>query len=191
MLLLLFWWTGWLSGSVRVPPTPMQVSDVPAGTVVFQGGFTTNPRDNGRPVALIAAALGVTDKDFRAAFRNVRPSQSGPPAPGRARQNKEVLMAVLSPLGMSNDRLDEVSNYYRYNRARGEFWPYRQARAVATVEDGRVTGITITERGFGYTVAPTVMVAGYFHVQVHVEMGFGMRLESNGCLQSLTLAVND
>jgi hypothetical protein len=36
-----------------------------------------------------------------------------------------------------------------------------------------------------------MMVAGYPDVQVDVEMGFGMRLQSNGCVQSLTLAVND
>ena len=88
--------------------------NVPADSVVFTGGYETDLRDHGRPVALIAAALGVEPEVFRQAFSNVKPARGGAPSAARVRANKEVLMSALGKQGITNDRLDTVSNYYRY-----------------------------------------------------------------------------
>src|SRR5438552_11396179 len=65
---------------------PKDVTRVP---VVFSGGHETDLRDGGRPVVLIAAALGVTPEVFREAFSHVRPAPAGrEPEPGQVRQNK-------------------------------------------------------------------------------------------------------
>src|ERR1700733_12914387 len=91
--------------------------------VVVSGGHDTDPRDRGRPVVLIAGALKIAPELFRDAFNGVHPAQrDGGPTPGEARANKKVLMAALSPYGVTNERLDQVSNYYRYRRDKGELW---------------------------------------------------------------------
>ena len=95
--------------------------DVARVPVVFTGGHETDPRDRGRPVALVAAALGVPADVFREAFTHVRPAPAGTqPDPEAVRRNKDALMAALAPYGVTNDRLDAVSNHYRYVRSRGE-----------------------------------------------------------------------
>ena len=48
-------------------------------------------------------------------------------------------MKVLEPLKVTNDWLDEVSNYYRYRPEKGELWPTTPAKAYAVVEDGTIT----------------------------------------------------
>ncbi|HEY1012511.1 MAG TPA: hypothetical protein VGE07_07365, partial [Herpetosiphonaceae bacterium] len=129
--------------------------------VTISGGYETDPRDRGRPVALIAAALGVPEEVFREAFSHVTPAGAGSePSEAQARQNKAALMSALAPYGVTNERLDEVSNYYRYNGSAGELWPHAPAAAEAIVADGKVTGIRITDPGAGYTSAPTVTIAG-------------------------------
>ena len=55
--------------------------------VVFSGGHETDPRDRGRPVILIAAALGVPADVFRAAFTHVHPPPQGR-APRRKRRGR-------------------------------------------------------------------------------------------------------
>src|SRR4051794_34511931 len=45
--------------------------------VVFSGGHETNLRDHGRPVVLVAGALGVPAQVFRDAFSHVRPAPAG------------------------------------------------------------------------------------------------------------------
>src|SRR5258708_23040161 len=51
--------------------------------VVFTGGYQTDRPDAGRPVVLIAAALGVPSDGFRNAFSSVRPARGGnAPVPG-------------------------------------------------------------------------------------------------------------
>src|SRR4051794_23144238 len=82
--------------------------------LIFSGGHDTDPRDHGRPVVLIAAALGVKTEVFREAFSGVTPAGDRRPTGDEARRNKAALMKVLQPLGITNERLDEVSNYYRY-----------------------------------------------------------------------------
>src|SRR6476620_10797851 len=92
--------------------------------IVFSGGHETDPRDRGRPVILIASALGVPPEVFREAFSHVHPAPPGRgPTPEEARRNKDALLGALSKYGVTNERLDEVSNYYRYRRDHGELWP--------------------------------------------------------------------
>ncbi|MFK7818537.1 MAG: hypothetical protein AB8G99_07455 [Planctomycetaceae bacterium] len=162
-------------------------ASAPAGTVVFIGGYQTDRRDGGRPVALIAAALGVKPQIFRDAFSNVRPSRNGPPSRERERMNKEVLMNALSKHGITNDRLDEVSNYYRYRPESGQLWRHTPAAATAIVENGKVTGFKITNAGSGYMVAPTISVAGHPNVKVKATIGFGKTFSQNGRVTSLEL----
>src|SRR5206468_1655940 len=90
--------------------------------VVFSGGHDTDPKDRGRPVVLIAGALGVAPEVFREAFSHVHPAGpgSGGPTDAEARANKAALMNALGKYGVTNERLDTVSNYYRYVRSRGE-----------------------------------------------------------------------
>ena len=76
-------------------PMPEEQVNAPAGTVVFRGGYETDPRDKGRPVVLIASALGVKPEVFRDAFSKVKPARNGQPTPEHARANKQVLDAYL------------------------------------------------------------------------------------------------
>lgn len=157
--------------------------------VVFSGGYETDPRDRGRPVILIAAALGVPDEVFRAAFRNVRPAPPGQePDPAQVRRNKEALMSALARYGVTNERLDQVSNYYRYNASRGETWRHRPAAAYATVRGGKITGFTITDPGAGYSSAPSVSVPGIEGVSVRATLSFGTDFDKNGSIKELSLS---
>ena len=76
-----------------------------------------------------------------------------------ARRNKAALMKVLGPLGVTNDRLDEVSNYYRYRPQLGEMWPTTAAKAHAVVEDGKVKRIVVTSPGSGYSTLESASIA--------------------------------
>jgi len=156
--------------------------------VLFRGGLAAVQGEGGRPVRLIAAALGVADDVFRDAFCGVRPSFLGPPSGTRARANKRVLMEALAPYGVSNECLDEVSDYYRYRPQAGERWPHQPATATAVIEDGRVVGLTLQSGGHGYLTAPQVVIVGHEQVRVEVELGFGSDLLTNGQIVSLQLA---
>src|SRR5436190_8396245 len=96
----------------------LHAEDVIKVPVTFSGGHDTDPQDRGRPVVLVAAALGVKPEVFREAFRGVTPARGGKPTPEQARSNKEALLKVLKPYGITNERLDEVSDYYRYRPER-------------------------------------------------------------------------
>lgn len=157
------------------------------GQVLFSGGYDTDPVDHGRPVVLIASALGVKSEVFRDAFSNVRPARGGGPTAEQARANKKVLMDALGKYGITNDRLDEVSNFYRYNAAAGEVWRRTPASATAIIKDGKVTGFTITNAGAGYTTPPKVTVAGYGDVQVKAALEFTKDFATNGRVSSLTI----
>lgn len=150
--------------------------------LVFSGGHDTDPRDHGRPVALIAAALGVPADVFREAFSHVTPARGGAePEPEQVRRNKAALMGALGKYGVTNDRLDEVSNYYRYNRERGQMlWRNTSAAGYATVQYGKVVGFTITQPGSGYSSAPDVSVPGMSGLKVKATVGYGKDLGSNG-----------
>jgi len=153
----------------------------------FIGGSVTDPRDNGRPVILVASALGVPAEVFRDAFSYVHPAQDGEPDPEQVSQNKEALLSILGPYGVSNDRLDEVSDYYRYMGQRGETWRRRPASGYATVRRGRIVGITVTDPGAGYSSPPAIAVDGFGIVKTRVELAFTRQLDTNGSVKAVRL----
>ncbi|HEX5470768.1 MAG TPA: hypothetical protein VFW73_02725 [Lacipirellulaceae bacterium] len=155
--------------------------------MTFSGGHETDPRDHGRPVVLIAAALNVTPEVFRKAFSGVRPARGRGPTPDEARRNKQALMKVLGPYKVTNDRLDDVSDYYRYRPQKGELWPTAPAKAYAVVDDGKIKKIVITEPGSGYSSPPKAMVKGFEKVRLNVKLAFGTDLKKNGRVESITL----
>jgi hypothetical protein len=167
-----------MQGKEDMPTT--KAGEVKEVAVEFVGGYETDPVDKGRPVVLIAAALKVKPEEFRKAFSQVKPAPGGQrPDPEQVRKNKAVLMAALAPLGVTNERLDEVSNWYRYRPGTGELWKHREAKGVATVKDGVVTSIQVTDGGAGYSSVPTVKVSGV-EVKGKVTVGYGEELKTNG-----------
>ncbi len=156
--------------------------------LVFSGGHETDPRDRGRPVALIAAALGVPSDVFREAFSHVRPAPAGTePDPRQVRANKDALMDALGKYNVTNRRLDTVSNYYRYVRRRGELWPTKAAKGYAVVENGKITSFVITNGGSGYSSPPTVSIPKMGRVSAKVELSFSKTFEKNGAVSAVTL----
>lgn len=158
--------------------------------MAISGGFETDPVDHGRPVVLIAAALGVPTEVFREAFSGVKPAglDRGPTAE-EAQRNKAALMSVLASYGITNERLDEVSNYYRYNGSKGQLWKHERATATAVVTDGVLTGITITNPGSGYTSNPTIKVKGPDGTIVNAvaTIAYTNDFRTNGSIASITL----
>lgn len=175
-------------GPSRERPQAVDESTATPGTVIFRKGFETDPGDRGRPVALIAAALGVEDQVFRDAFRNVQPAHDGRPSEGQARQNKRVLLDALAKHGVTNETLDEVSDYYRYRPHEDEIWPVKPAVAKAVITDGEVTGFEIINAGSGYSSIPTVTVAGNPDVRVVVAIEFSSDFSTNGRVTKLTVS---
>ena len=156
--------------------------------VIFSGGHETNPVDHGRPVILVAGALGVPPETFRQAFSAVKPASGGnEPEPEQVRKNKAALMRVLQPLGITNDRLDEVSNYYRYNGSKGQMWKTAPASATATVRNGVVTGFTIVNAGAGYSSPPKISVIGVQDFDATVTLAFGTDFDKNGSIKEIKL----
>jgi Spy/CpxP family protein refolding chaperone len=166
-------------------PLPAGITRVP---VTFSGGHDTVPVDHGRPVKLIAAALGVPDEVFREAFSHVHPAGpgSGGPTDAEARQNKVALMNALGKFGVTNDRLNTVSNFDRYAAWQGGIWKNKTATANALVKNGAITGYEITSGGYGYTTPPTVSVPGIAGA-AKVELAFGKDMESNGAISAITI----
>ncbi|GMW02702.1 MAG: hypothetical protein AMXMBFR84_38380 [Candidatus Hydrogenedentota bacterium] len=161
------------SGSNRIP-------------VQFSGGYETEPVDKGRPVKLIASALGVASEVFRDAFSRVNPAPAfSVPGPERVHDNKAVLMQALGPYGITNDRLDEVSNFYRYNRSLGQMWRHEDAEAYAIVQDGALDHIEMANPGYGYNTTPTATVPGYETTALIVEMAYGPDFDTNGSVASI------
>ena len=156
--------------------------------VTFSGGHDTVGEDRGRPVILIAAALNVPAQVFRDAFKNVKPAPAGEqPQEAQVRLNKQALMEALGPLGVTDDRLNEVSNYYRYRRSAGEMWRNTPAKAFATVRNGVVTGITITDAGSGYSSPPAVTIEGMANVSLTAMLFFGTDLTKNGSIEEIKI----
>jgi hypothetical protein len=156
--------------------------------VSLTGGHETDRRDGGRPVALVAGGLGVKPEVFREAFRGVTPARNGRPSPEEARRNKAALLKVLAPHGVTNDRLDEVSNYYRYRPQTGELWPNTPATAEAIVENGRIKRIVVTRGGSGYNSPPRAVVAGFESTPLRVTLDFAADLTKNGSIKSIDAA---
>jgi hypothetical protein len=158
-------------------------------SVRISGGHATDPRDGGRPVVLVAAGLGVPTAVFRQAFSAVSPAGAGEePDPAQVQRNKAALLKVLAPYGVTNDDLDRVSDYYRYNGSAGELWPTRTATATATVKDGKVTALKLLTGGAGYSSTPTVMVPGYELGKITVKLAYGKTLTRNGRVRSLRVS---
>jgi hypothetical protein len=157
------------------------------GSVRFVNGFETDPRDHGRPVQLIGAALGVSPDIFRAAFSRVIPAGPGPPTPFRTRANKKVLMDALAKHGVTNERLDEASDYYRYRPQSGELWTHTPATATAILQHGNITGFKITNTGSGYNTAPAIQVNGFDDLKIKATIEFGTDLKTNGKITALTI----
>jgi hypothetical protein len=155
--------------------------------LTITGGHETDPRDHGRPVVLIAAALKVPDQVFRDTFANVRPAPAGQhPDPEQVRKNKAALMEGLGKHGVTNDRLDEVSNYYRYRpNNKGDIWRHKDAAGYALVKDGKVSEVVITEPGAGYTSEPTVSVEGVRGATFKVTLSYGTELDKNGAVKQI------
>ncbi|WP_010583206.1 hypothetical protein [Schlesneria paludicola] len=157
--------------------------------LTFSEGYDTDAKDRGRPVVLIAAALGVTPDVFREAFSGVTPARDGRPSGAEARANKEALMKVLKPHGITNERLDEVSDYYRYQPQKGGLWKQVPAKGHVIVEDGKVKQIVITEPGSGYSTAPKVAAKGLEKVAFKVTLKFDKDLKQNGAIKAVELAM--
>lgn len=154
----------------------------------ISGGHETDPRDHGRPVILIAAALDVPADVFRETFTHVTPARGGEqPDPDQARRNKQALMQGLSPYGVTDDRLNEVSNFYRYSAIRGQLWRTAPAAAYATVRDATVTGITLTDPGAGYSSEPALAIPGFERVRLKAKLSFGTDLKINGSIRDIAI----
>src|SRR5271170_5440541 len=154
--------------------------------LVFSGGHETDPRDHGRPVVLVAGALKVTPEVFRDAFSRVHPAgpNSGGPTDAEARANKKALMDALAKYGVTDERLNQVSNRYRYRRWMGELWPTHEAAGYATVSNGVVTGFVITDGGYGYSSPPDVFVKDRLNSRAVATLGFDPDFGKNGSVKS-------
>ena len=148
--------------------------------VGFAGGNELDSRDGGRPVKLIAAALNVTDQVFRNAFCGVTPAMNGGPTRALAQANKKILLDALGKHGVTNERLDEVSNFYRYRPQDGESWNHSPAIAKAIVESGKVTGFEIIEPGYSYSSPPKAKLGGFPELILEVKIEFSIDLKQNG-----------
>ena len=136
-------------------------------------------------MVLIAAALGVKADVFRDAFSGVTPARNSRPTGEQARANKQALMKVLKPHGITNERLDEISDYYRYRPQDGELWKHTPAKAHAIVESGEVKKIVVTDPGSGYSSVPHVVVDGMKDLKLKVSIKFDTELKRNGSVESI------
>ena len=156
--------------------------------VTFSGGHDIAKNDYGRPITLMAATLGVKPEEFRKAFSGVRPARGRGPTGEEARRNKEALMKVLKPLGVSNERMDEVANYYRFRPQNGELWPTKPAKAYAVVADGKIKKVVVTDAGAGYSSPPKVTVKGFEKVALEARLKLVTDLKKNGGIESIDVA---
>lgn len=169
-----------------MPAESSQVTRVP---VLISGGHQTDPRDHGRPVVLVAGGLGVSPGIFRDAFTGVNPVAPGSyPDQGRARQNKSVLLSALSKYGITNQKLDSVSDYYRYQPGVGQLWPTKAAVIIAHVNNGKVTSFEVNDGGSGYSSQPSISVPGVRCGPVAVNISYSQNLQRNGTIDSVTLS---
>jgi hypothetical protein len=168
-------------------PLPAGVKRVP---VTLSGGFETDPRDHRRPVILIASALGVAPEVFRETFTHVHPAGPGSGGPTReeAQQNKKALMDGLGKYGVTNDRLDAVSNHYRYPPGPGGRWRTKDASATALVKDGKVVGFEVVDHGSGYTSEPRVTVPGVSApASYKVKLAYTKDFDTNGSISAIAV----
>jgi hypothetical protein len=155
--------------------------------VTLSGGFEIRSNDYGRPVPLYASMLGVSPDVFRQAFSGVHPDRGHAPTQAQQQANKDALLRVLGPYGVTNDAMDRVADYYRFDSSRGETWPRRAARAEATITGGKVTAIRVIDPGVGYTYPARVAVPGFPKVRATVELVFTRDFRTNGHVGRISL----
>ena len=154
--------------------------------VVLTGGHDTDPQDHGRPVDLVAGALGVTSEVFREAFSKVRPvTQGRMPDTATAQQNKSVLLAALGKYGVTNELLDTVSDRYRYQPGSEHLWPNKPAEIFAVVKNGEILAFKVTDGGYGYSSAPIISVPDASCGPVSIRLSFGKDFQNNGSISSV------
>ncbi len=177
------------TASLTQADTPTPPATQPAETtaqITITAGHDTVGQDRGRPIILIAAALGVPPETFRTAFSKVHPANTNVgPTRAEAQQNKHALLAVLAPLGITNERLDEVSNYYRYNRPAGDLWKHTEATAIANIQNGKVISITITNPGAGYSSPPELSLPNFPNLKLTPTLTYTKDLKTNGNLAKI------
>src|SRR4051812_22655325 len=180
-----------VGAAAAVAVAPSGATGAKSRTVALQisGGHDTAAVDHGRRVVLVAAGLGVPTEVFRQAFGGVHPAGagSGGPTEAEAQANKTALMSVLTSYGITNERLDAVSNYYRYVASDGELWQHRDASATATIRNGKVVSITLKDGGAGYSSPPTVTVPGVASATIQATVSYGTDLATNGAVGALKL----
>jgi hypothetical protein len=154
-------------------------------TMTITDGHDTDESDGGRPTILIAAALEVTQEQFQYAFSFVTPEDQGHLDDETAEANKAELLSRLEEYGVTNDRLDEVTDYYRY-APEDPLWDVIPAEIEVTIIDDEVVEIEIIEAGAGYSSEPTLSVPGY-DFTFTVEIEYGTDLRTNGNISSVTL----
>lgn len=155
--------------------------------VSFSGGHEIGKDDFGRPVVLMASALGVKPEVFREAFRGVTPARGRGPTGEEQWKNKAALMKVLAPEGVTNERMDEVADHYRFRPQNGELWPTTAAKADAIVESGKIKRIVVNDAGSGYSSPPNVKVAGFPNADFKVTLGFSKDLKKNGTVATVEI----
>ena len=151
--------------------------------VTISGGFELHSNDYGRPVPLYASMLGVPPAVFRRAFSGVHPDPGHDPSTEDQQANKDALMSVLAPYGVTNDELDRVANYYRFDSTQGETWPHRGAKAEATVRNGKVVAVRMIDAGAGYTYPPKASIRGFPRARVAARIVFTKQFRTNGHLR--------
>ncbi|HEX4412657.1 MAG TPA: hypothetical protein VH107_03445 [Lacipirellulaceae bacterium] len=156
--------------------------------VTFSGGHELAKNDYGRPINLMAAGLDVKPDEFRKAFSGVTPARGRGPTGAEQRRNKDALMKVLAPLGVTNDRMDEVANYYRFRPQNGELWPTKNAEAYALIEAGKIKKIVVTEPGSGYNTPPNATVEGFKNVRFETKVKYDIDLKKNGGIEAVEIA---
>jgi hypothetical protein len=159
--------------------------------LTFSGGHELGKNDFGRPINLMAAALGVTPDEFRKAFSGVTPVRGRGPTGAEQRRNKEALMKVLGPLKVTNERMDEVANYYRFRPQKGELWPIKPAEAYAVVDGGEIKEIVVTTPGSGYNSAPKATIEGVKNVRLEAKVKYDADLKKNGGITAVELVPTD
>src|SRR4051812_40350524 len=92
-------WMGALVFAAVVNCSALQAAETKI-PVTFSGGHEIAKNDFGRPIPLMAAALGVKPDVFREAFSGVTPAKGRGPTGDEARKNKQALMKVLAPYGV-------------------------------------------------------------------------------------------
>ena len=96
-------------------------------------------------------------------------------------------MKVLAPLKVTNERMDEVANYYRFRPQKGELWPTKPAEAYAVVDGGKIKKIVVTKPGSGYNTPPKATIEGFKIVRLEAKVKYDTNLKKNGGVESVEI----